>query len=148
MPKKNGEPESIFLASFPNAENVDSQLCERWEKFMSLRQVATKALENARADKFIGNSLAAKIIIDCSDEIRSFLLSFKGSLADLFLVSGVEFGKVDVKYSAAIEEVPDMKVGVVASDGSKCERCWKYDVSVGDNLTHPKLCARCAAVLS
>jgi isoleucyl-tRNA synthetase len=31
--------------------------------------------------------------------------------------------------------------------GGKCERCWKYEESVGANLDHPDVCSRCAAVL-
>ena len=64
----------------------------RFSKFMSLRQDVMKALEKARAEKFIGNSLAASVTIECDADARSFLESFGGDLADLFLVSGAKFG--------------------------------------------------------
>ena len=41
----------------------------------------------------------------------------------------------------------DLKVTVKPADGHKCERCWTYSESVGQNAAHPDLCDRCAAVV-
>ena len=38
----------------------------------------------------------------------------------------------------------DLKVAVKAAEGHKCERCWIYSDTVGQDAEHPTLCARCA----
>ena len=42
----------------------------------------------------------------------------------------------------------DVYASVQTADGGKCERCWCYSETVGQNSEHPTLCARCAAVVS
>jgi isoleucyl-tRNA synthetase len=41
----------------------------------------------------------------------------------------------------------DCRIQVRKADGEKCARCWKYDIAVGKDPTHPTVCARCALVL-
>jgi len=36
---------------------------------------------------------------------------------------------------------------VFGANGTKCERCWKYDPAVGKDSSHPTVCPRCAQVL-
>ena len=36
---------------------------------------------------------------------------------------------------------------VEKADGEKCERCWSYSETVGQNEKHPTLCARCAEIV-
>jgi len=40
-----------------------------------------------------------------------------------------------------------MKVEVYKADGSKCERCWKFDTMVGKNEENLNVCPRCYEVL-
>ncbi|WP_337469840.1 zinc finger domain-containing protein, partial [Acidaminococcus fermentans] len=37
----------------------------------------------------------------------------------------------------------DLKVLVEAAEGEKCERCWCYSKTVGQDPQHPTLCAKC-----
>ena len=37
-------------------------------------------------------------------------------------------------------------VTVVAAEGSKCARCWKFR-ELGNDAAHPDVCSECAAVL-
>ncbi len=148
MPKLAGSSGSVFVSEMPAKPQFDSQILERFSKFMSLRQDVMKALEKARAEKFIGNSLAASVTIECDADARSFLESFGGDLADLFLVSGAKFGKAEGAYLVQSEDNKGFAVSVSKADGEKCERCWKYSESVGKNTEHPTICARCAGVLS
>jgi len=147
MPHMKGEADSVFLADMPKAGNVDDKLVSRWEHLMDIRQTVMKALETARADKFIGNSLAAKVIVECPDKLKNFLESFGGALPDLFIVSGFEFGKAGGKHSVASEDAEGFRVDVAAADGGKCERCWKYSTSVGSISEHPTACERCVGAL-
>ncbi len=42
----------------------------------------------------------------------------------------------------------DIIIAVFKASGGKCERCWKYDETVGKNPDHPDVCSRCASVLA
>jgi isoleucyl-tRNA synthetase len=150
LPKAGEQPNSVFLVSFPKADTQwrNDALAERWHRLGAIRAAATKALEAARAAKFIGNALAAKLVIECSDDMRKFLESFGKSLADLFIVSGVEFGSASGEYVCASEDEKDLKISVQAAEGSKCSRCWKFAASVGSHSDHPEICDRCYGVVS
>jgi len=147
MPRQKGTPDSVFLADMPKASEPDAALLARWQRLIDVRGVVTKALEGARADRFIGNPLAAKLIIECPDELKAFLQGFGADLPDLLLVSGVSFGKAGGKYLEKSAEIEGLAVSVDKADGEKCARCWKYSTSVGSHADHPAVCDRCFSVL-
>ena len=35
-------------------------------------------------------------------------------------------------------------VEISVADGEKCERCWMYSKTVGENAEHPTICHRCS----
>jgi isoleucyl-tRNA synthetase len=37
---------------------------------------------------------------------------------------------------------------VTSAPGEKCERCWTYSVSVGEDQKHPTICHRCSQVVN
>lgn len=150
LPKRGSAGESVFLTNLPTVGQVwrNADLTVRWDRLIAIRGVVTKVLETARAAKVIGNSLASKIVIETNDETRAFLTSFGAALADLFIVSGVEFGPAQGDYVYASDDVPDLKVAVYPANGSKCVRCWKYSTSVGSHTDHPELCDRCHGVIT
>ena len=84
--------ESVFFSSFPEVEErfLDSELEERWKKLLSLRDEVNKALEIKRAEKFIGNSLEAKVRIFLPEEYRPLAESYLDFLPMFFLVSSLE----------------------------------------------------------
>ena len=57
----------------------------------------------------------------------------------VFIVSGLEIEKSDVKELTAKVEV---------AEGEKCERCWKYDVTVGKDEKHPSICHKCSEAIN
>ena len=59
-------------------------------------------------------------------------------LAELFIVSGVEF--------AAEGEDAELSAEVLPADGEKCPRCWNYRKLCG-NPRHADVCERCGDVL-
>ncbi len=149
MARRKGEPDSVFLASMPKTISQwdNGELASRWERFFTMRSVVTKALETARAAKFIGNSLEAKVVIEASHDQEEFLKTFHPDLPDLFIVSEVEFGKTKGEWVHASETILGFKVGIEKSAGSKCGRCWKFLSSVGKNPQHPEICERCATIV-
>jgi isoleucyl-tRNA synthetase len=147
MPHAAGEQPSVFLSNMPPEAEVDEALVARWERLMQVRQTALKALELARAEKFIGNALEARLVVECDDELKNFLVGFGDGLADLFIVSGVEYGRAGTQHACESEDVKGLKISVLKADGSKCERCWKYSTTVGGQKGHETICRRCTGVV-
>ena len=145
-------PESVFLSRFPAPVDQweDPELDQRYLELLKVRDVATKALEEMRQDKKIGNALEAEVKIYClKQETADFLLSFGPTLADLFIVSEavVEITDALPEGSVLDERSPGVGVQVVRTSEAKCERCWKYTGDVGSFEDHPTICGRCREVL-
>ena len=144
-PDFKGKAASVFLSQLPvaNPKWENAELGERWERFFKMRSVVTKALEKARAAKFLGNALEAKVVLESNEDQEKFLKSFGAGLSDLFIVSEAAFGKAEGDWVNTSEEVSGLKVGIEKSSSPKCARCWKYLPTVGKNPNHPEICARC-----
>ncbi len=151
MPKVEGMPESVQLTDMPEAEDkyLDPALEEKWSRLMKIRAVVTRALERARQDKVIGNSLEASVHLYLDESVAEFLAPVERDLPVLFIVSGVTTHPLAEKTTAAFEteEVPGVAVGVSRATGAKCARCWMYHEEVGQNPAYPDTCPRCATVL-
>ena len=117
----------------------------KWEKIHAVRVDVQKALELARNEKKIGKSLEAKITLGAEGELYDFLKSVEGELAEIFITSAVE---VSSDKQAFAGDVEGLTVSVENAQGEKCERCWKFSTTVGNDAKHPTLCAHCAAVLA
>ena len=131
----------LFAAKCLNRFLYEFDLEERWERFLAVRENVLKALEEKREKKEIGNSLEAEVELVASKETKDFLQSFKEDLPGLFLVSGIRMRVWDVSEEAGVEVLVSRAVG------KKCERCWNWKLSVGQDASHPTLCSRCAQVV-
>ena len=72
------------------------------------------------------------------------LLFIKGNLELLetvFIVS-----KLEVEENARRDEVK-LGVKVEQAPGEKCERCWMYSETVGEDKENPTICHRCSQVI-
>lgn len=144
---------SIFLTSWPkiNEKYIDKDLEQKWDKILKIRKDVLKALELKRQEGFIGNSLEAQVNIYTEDkEIYDYLKSFKGQLETIFIVSkvGVLYGEKDLPSDIYPgEEISAIKVSITKAPGKKCERCWCYNVEVGEDQKYPTICKKCAAVM-
>ena len=45
------------------------------------------------------------------------------------------------------EEMPVIKVLITKAPGNKCERCWGYSETVGEDQEYPTICCKCAKVM-
>jgi len=144
-----GDLESVFFSSFPvvREEFAAPDLEARWKKLLAVRDDVNKALELKRAEKFIGNSLEAKVRIHLPDEERILLEEYRDFLPSFFLVSAVEIDgeKSPGSYEGAATE--GLHVLVERASGSKCQRCWNWSVKVGTFQEEPDLCDRCYKVV-
>jgi isoleucyl-tRNA synthetase len=139
--RKNDNPESVQLNSWPEADETydNEQLKEKWDHLIEVRDKVLKSLENARNEKIIGSSLEASITLKASGAELEFLNENIAILPMIFIVSDV-----NVEVNDAAKEI---EVDVGRAPGEKCERCWMYSKSVGEDPKHPDLCSRCSGVL-
>lgn len=144
MPHVEGESsESIFLNDMPEKTGlkVDDSFTSKWDLISSIREDAKKALEIKRTDKVIGASLEASVTV-YSDEMLDAVKAVTDDLKNALIVSEVkvESGADKGEFKGDLQGV---SFTVAKAGGEKCERCWSYDKTVGQNSTHPTLCARC-----
>ena len=136
--------ESVHLADMPKVVDVDQELLDKWNQFMSLRDDVNRALEAARNEKVIGKSLEAKVVIGNNDHFKAaeFLQQFN-DLQQLFIVSQVEVTeKVDNG-----NEYQHGDIRIEHASGEKCERCWNYSETLGSVGELDHLCPRCQEVV-
>lgn len=85
------DTESVLFNRMPEYDEkyVDAALAEKWDKVIAVRADVLKALEEARANKVIGQSLAADITVYADEKMKAFLEGMKDELAAVFIVSRV-----------------------------------------------------------
>ncbi len=151
MPVYNGKEESICLASMAQFEKkyLDDSLAAKWTKILEVRAEVTKALEEARKAKLIGHPLDAAITIRFSGtEHGDIFADLNEDLRDLFIVSQVSLSQTlenEKAYNG--QEIDGLKILVERATGEKCQRCWRYDTTIGKNKEHPHICTRCDTAL-
>jgi isoleucyl-tRNA synthetase len=141
--------ESVFFASFPEVREdfVDRDLEERWRQLIEVRDEVNKALEIKRAEKFIGNPLEAKVILEIPERLRALLAAYEAFLPGFFLVSAVTLGG-GAAGGYESQQVEGLRVLVERASGVKCQRCWNWSVKVGSFADEPDLCERCYPVVT
>lgn len=149
---KEDLPESVFLSQFPNVNDdlLNTELEDRWEKLIKIRDEANKAMEIKRKEKFIGNSLEAKLTFYLQKEEFDLLDRYKDFLPYLFIVSEVEINPFTEKVADSFEssEISGLFIKVSKASGQKCQRCWNWSVTVGKFIDHPDICERCHKAIS
>ena len=136
---KNEQVESVMLSDWPEVvdEYDNSELEQKWNQIIELKELVAKELELARAQKIIGHSLNAKVTLFANEDKYKFLKENQELLTTIFIVSALEIKENERK------EEEKIGVKVETAEGEKCERCWKYSTEVGKDSEHPTLCHRC-----
>ncbi len=147
--RKEEKTVSIQLADWPelNAEYIDRDLEDRWDKLMDIRSEVTKALETARNDKIIGHSLDAQVTLYPSDNVKDTIKYFYDQLATIFIVSKVTIASMEDARDEVNYASDDLKIEINTAPGEKCNRCWMYSETVGQNPDYPNLCQKCVSNL-
>lgn len=137
--------ESVMLNDMPlYAVSEDEAFLAKWDRLHAIREDIKKAAELARAQKVIGSSSDAKITLYADGELYDFLKEQEAKLPAVFIVSqlNVENGEGEFK-----GEYEGLTLTLTKAEGGKCERCWNYSTTVGQNSEHPTLCAHCAEII-
>ncbi len=141
------EKESVFLEEFPpQCEEFDEEILKNWNVLIRVKESVNKALEQARAKGLIGHSLEASVTVYAEGKVYEFLNRYLEELPYIFITSHAEVKPIVEAPPDALDE-GEVKVVVDKAPGRKCERCWNYRPSVGENSKYPDVCERCAKVL-
>jgi len=140
---------SVQLAELPQVERgwFDEQLEDKWGRFLDIRDEVLKALEEARQEKVIGNSLGAAVHL-YPDTATNDLLKQMAELDQLFIVSAVVVHEPSSALPEGLYRAPGLGIRIAVADGEKCERCWIVKPEVGHSKEHPTLCVRCSDVVA
>jgi isoleucyl-tRNA synthetase len=141
--------ESVFLASFPAADATysDRQLEEKWNHLFVLRNEVNKALEMKRSERFLGNSLEAKVNLYLPGSYKDLLTGDRDFLPTFFIVSAVELSDESMKDSYRSTEIDGLEITIERAGGLKCQRCWNWSTTVGRFTDKPDICERCYNVV-
>ena len=153
LPGRPPELPSVHLACFPETAELAGDFTisqiERlgnWDRLIAVRNEVLKVLEAARKEKFIGNSLEAKVELSAEGEWARLLEEYQSILPMLFIVSQVHLSR-DGLLGASDSLIRGLRVAVRRAEGQKCERCWNYSTRVGEDADFPSVCERCAAAI-
>ncbi|MBA4370437.1 MAG: isoleucine--tRNA ligase [Coriobacteriaceae bacterium] len=131
-----GGAESVQLAGWPEvaAPGDAGMLLAVYADVLAVRDVVTKALEDARNAGAVGKSQEAAVRVAAPAKVAATLRE-RGAeaLAEMFIVGSVEI----------IDGGDEVSVEVLSASGEKCPRCWNHR-----ELSAEGVCERCAAVLA
>ena len=121
----NKNKKSIHLENFIEIPKnfYNEKLNKKWIELKKIRDICNISIEAKRADKEIGSSLEAKLIINLNQKNIKF-------------TEGIDFSELCITSEAKIKEVNLEMITAHASkaEGNKCPRCWKI---------FEKSCQRC-----
>lgn len=139
----------VQLADFPAVEHVagEEAILADWNVFFDTRDVVLKALEEARNEKLIGKSFEAKVTLYPTEAVRSGLEALHTNLAQLMIVSQLEFAASDASVPVGAVQGDGVAVVVTHAEGETCERCRAIRPEVGTIVDAPNLCHRCAGIV-
>ena len=150
MPHRDGDDAAnIVLNTMPKVNPAwafAEETSSKWDKLIALRDDVNKALEEARKNKVIGKPPEAWVTVYADDETAALLETVPADeLAALCIVSKLRVIRGNGEGMQG-ENLP-VQIAIERASGDKCERCWMYVDSIGQDSKHPTLCARCAAVV-
>ena len=131
LPYKKAE--DVYLTDMPEVVDIKDDIEEKYDEFMKYRDVALKALEDARSAKVIGKSFNAKLTVTLDADAKKVFEVVKDNAATLLIVSQIEF--VDGN---------EFKVEVTPAEGCTCARCRMIVPFVSVD----ELCPRCDSIVN
>ena len=111
-------------------------MSEDFGVIMGVREVVTKALEDARGQKVVNKSQEAAVVVTAPRAVLDAVERYDAAVfEELFIVASVSF-----------VEGEELSAEVRKTTAEKCPRCWNYR-ELGGNPNHPDVCERCGDVL-
>jgi len=126
---------SVHLQEFPQTQGRGCKAIEQVQELLRLRGIIGQAIEHARQEKVIGNTLEARVVLNSDSDVTEKIP--KEELEEFFIVSDLTIHKAK-EASALVTKTPY----------KKCARCWRHRPTVGTSTAHPDLCDRCEGVVA
>ena len=126
---------SVHLQEFPGLKERQGKAMAQVIELLKLRGVIGQAVEKARQEKLIGNTLEAAVMLRSNSDITAKI--DKEELEEFFILSEL-----------TIEQATELSASVSKTSLKKCARCWRHRTYVGTSKAHPELCDRCESVVS
>ncbi|HLS21737.1 MAG TPA: isoleucine--tRNA ligase [Paenalcaligenes sp.] len=130
------KPLTIFTEQFyelPLSQD-SSQLLDKWSQIRTIRADVMREIEQVRSTGQIGSSLAAVLQIQADPAAHELLSSLGEELRFAFIVSQAQLEPASTE---------QLQIAVTPTADQKCERCWHFEASVGQDEKHPQICQRC-----
>src|SRR5438128_2357658 len=128
---------SVHLEEFPQLQDRsrDGGTSAQVAELLRLRSVIGQAIERARQEKLIGNTLEARVVLNSDSDVTEKI--DKEELEEFFIVSDL-----------TTHQAKEASVSVTKTPYKKCARCWRHRPTVGASKAHPDLCDRCESVVT
>ena len=145
LPAGPHKPASVHLAEFPQPDPRwdDSNRDARWQTLLEARETVLRALETLRKNKTIGSAQEAVVTLSADPADLALLEANRELLTRVCIVSDIKLEPAGSPSSGPAR----FSATAARSPHAKCERCWNYWPSVGQNAEHPTLCERCVGVI-
>ena len=125
---------SVHVQDFPHTQDLGRTAIDEVDELLRLRGVIAQAIEQARQDKLIGNTLEARVVLNSDSNVTEKFS--KEELEEFFILSDL-----------TIQQAKEASASVTKTPYQKCARCWRHRPTVGTSKTHPDLCDRCESVV-
>ncbi len=126
---------SIHLQDFPQTQDLGRKAIDQVEELLRLRSIIGQAIEHARQEKLIGNTLEARVVLNSDSDVTDKIP--KEELEEFFILSDL-----------TIHRAKEPSASVTKTPYKKCARCWRHRSTVGTSKAHPDLCDRCEGVVT
>jgi isoleucyl-tRNA synthetase len=126
---------SVHIQEFPNPQNRGREAIHQVEDLLRLRGIIGQAIEQARQEKLVGNTLEARVVLNSDSDVTKKIP--KEELEEFFILSDL-----------TIQQAKEPSVSVTKTPYKKCARCWRHRPTVGTSKAHPDLCDRCESVVT
>ena len=105
----------------------------------AIRERVMPVLEEARRAKQIGKGLEACVSLSGVGNEFQIAQDHHEDLRELINVSQLSLNEGESEH---------LEIAVSKAAGEKCERCWRWETSVGSHSEHVTLCTRCVEAIS
>ena len=145
MPGERGESVALeqYYQGLTHIEDDAAMGRQYWDKVMAIKIAVNKELENKRKAGELGAGLEAEVTLYCSGDIIDLLSQLDTELRFVLITSQANLLPLAAAVNATETDIEGLKLGVVASEHEKCERCWHRREDVGAVKAHATLCGRC-----
>src|SRR5436190_1592833 len=127
--------DSVHLQELPQPKGRNDEASAQVAELLRLRGVITQAIERARQEKLIGNTLEARVILHSDSDLTEEVS--QEELEEFFIVSDL-----------TVHHAKEASASVTKTPYAKCARCWRHRLTVGTSTAHPDLCDRCERVVA